>query len=36
MERSGMLTEARQSRHFLLDGEEMDVVSAARFRKGDE
>jgi [ribosomal protein S5]-alanine N-acetyltransferase len=33
MERSGMLVEARQSRHFLLDREEMDVVSVARFRK---
>jgi len=33
MERSGMTLEARHSRHFLLDGEEMDVVSGARYRE---
>ncbi len=33
MERSGMAIEGRHPRHFLLDGEEMDVVSGARFRK---
>ena len=35
MERSGMAIEARHSRHFLLDGEEMDVVSGARFKEAD-
>lgn len=35
MERSGMAIEARHPRHFLLDGEEMDVVSGARFKEGD-
>jgi len=35
MERSGMAIEARLARQFLLDGEEVDVVSAARFREGD-
>jgi RimJ/RimL family protein N-acetyltransferase len=33
MECSGMTLEARHSRHFLLDGEEMDVVSGARYRE---
>ena len=35
MERSGMAIEARHSRHLLLDGEEMDVVSGARFKEAD-
>ena len=35
MERSGMTLEARHSRHFLLDGEEMDVVFGARYREAD-
>jgi hypothetical protein len=35
IERSGMTLEARHSRQFLLDGEEMDVVFGARYRKTD-
>ena len=35
MERSGMAIEARYARHLLLDGEEIDVVSGARFKEGD-
>src|SRR5262245_44512645 len=35
MEQSGMAVEARHLRHFLLDGEEMDIVSGARFREDD-
>jgi RimJ/RimL family protein N-acetyltransferase len=34
MERSGMAIEARHSRQFLLDGEEIDVVFGARFMEG--
>jgi RimJ/RimL family protein N-acetyltransferase len=35
MERSGMTLETRHSRHFLLDGEETDVVFGARYREAD-
>jgi RimJ/RimL family protein N-acetyltransferase len=35
MERSGMTVEGRQARHFLVDGEEVDVVLAARFKEAD-
>jgi RimJ/RimL family protein N-acetyltransferase len=33
MERAGMAIEARHARHFLLDGQEIDVVFGARFKE---
>jgi RimJ/RimL family protein N-acetyltransferase len=35
MERSGMAIEAQHARHFLLDGQEVDVIFGARFKEGE-